>query len=237
MSSVPAVLPRRPSLAATDTPVYQYLLASQPAEHEALRKLRLATQGVERSGMQIGPDQGHFMAFLGKMIGARRILELGTYTGYSALAMALALPPDGRLITCDVNEAWAAVGRPFWAEAGVLGKIELRIGPALSTLRQMEAEAGAGPHFNHDFNHFDLVFIDADKPNYPAYYEAALRLLRPGGVVVLDNMLQGSRVVDLDDLDPGVVAIRELNHRIRSDERVDRVMLPIADGVTLVRRR
>jgi predicted O-methyltransferase YrrM len=223
------------ALASPETPLYQYLLAHQPQEHEALRRLRLATQGVEMSLMQIGLDQGHLMAFLVKTLGARRILELGTYTGYSALAMALALPPDGRLITCDVNEVWPAVGQPFWAEAGVQGKIELRLGPALETLRQLEAEAetGAGDHFSH----FDLVFIDADKPNYPAYYEAALRLVRPGGVVVLDNMLQGGGVVDPGNLDPGVVAIRALNLRIRSDERVDRVLLPIADGVTLVRRR
>jgi len=239
MQSVQSVHPRRMALASPDTPLYQYLLAHQPQEHEAPRRLRLATQGVQMSLMQIGLDQGHLMAFLVKVLGARRILELGTYTGYSALAMALALPPDGRLITCDVNEAWAAVGQPFWAEAGVQGKIELRLGPALETLRQLEsqAETAAGDHVSHHFSHFDLVFIDADKPNYPVYYEGALRLLRPGGVVVLDNMLQGGRVADPGHLDAGVVAIRELNHRIRGDERVDRVLLPIADGVTLVRRR
>ena len=221
------------SLASPDTPLYQYLLAHQPSEHEALRRLRLATQGIEGAFMQIGPEQGHLMAFLVGVLGARRIIELGTYTGYSALAMALALPADGELITCDVNEAWAAVGRPFWAEAGVSDRIDSRLGPALQTLQQLQAEAKASPHGRP----FDLVFIDADKPSYPAYYEAALRLLRPGGVAVLDNMLHLGRVIDPDNLDAGVVAIRALNERIQNDERVDRVLLPIGDGVTLVRRR
>jgi predicted O-methyltransferase YrrM len=224
---------RRMSLASPDTPLYQYLLTHQPPEHPALRGLRLATQGIKGADMQIGLDQAHFLAFVVKVLGARRVIELGTFTGYSALAMALALPPDGRLITCDVNEAWAAVGRPFWAEAGVQSKIELRLGPALQTLPQLEIAAEPGDQVNL----FDLVFIDADKPSYPDYYEAALRLLRPGGVAVLDNMLYLGRVIDPGNQDAGVLAIRELNERIRGDERVDRVMLPIGDGVTLVRRR
>lgn len=186
-----SIHPSRMSLASPDTPLYQYLLAHQPPAHEALRRLRLATQGIEGAGMQIGLDQGHLMALLVKLIGARRIIELGTFTGDSALALA----PGGRLITCDINEDWAAVGQPFWADAGAQGKNDLRIGPALKSLRQLEAEAGAGQHFDH----FDLVFIDADKPNYPAYHEAALRQLRPGGLVVLDNMLYLGRVIDPDN--------------------------------------
>ncbi len=179
--------------------------------------------------MQITPDQGHFMAFLVKLVGAARILEVGTFTGYSALAMALALPPHGKLVTCDINQAWADIGKPFWKEAGVEEKIKVRIGPALDTLREIEAEGGAGS--------FDLAFVDADKASYPAYYEAALRLLRPGGIMLLDNMLFMGRVIDPSNQDPGVLAIRQLNEDIRRDERVDQVMLPISDGVTLVRRR
>ena len=215
----------RVSLAATGTLLYTYLLEHQPPEHATLQRLRAATLGMERDFMQIAPDQGHFMAFLVKALGARRILELGTFTGYSALAMALALPGDGRLVTCDVNDAWASVGRPYWEEAGVAGKIDLRIAPALETLASLEHGS------------FDLVFVDADKPNYGNYYEAALRLVRSGGVIILDNMLYLGRVIDHDNHDPGTTVIRELNDRIAMDERVDRVMLPISDGVTLVRRR
>ena len=215
----------RVSLAATGTPLYTYLLEHQPPEHAALQRLRAATLGMERDFMQIAPDQGHFMAFLVKALGARRILELGTFTGYSALAMALALPGDGRLVTCDVNDAWASVGRPYWEEAGVAGKIDLRIAPALETLASLEHGS------------FDLVFVDADKPNYGNYYEAALQLVRSGGVIILDNMLYLGRVIDHANHDPGTMVIRELNDRIAMDERVDRVMLPISDGVTLVRRR
>lgn len=219
----------RVSLAETGTPLYTYLLEHQPPEHAALQRLRATTLGMERDFMQIAPDQGHFMAFLVKALGARRILELGTFTGYSALAMSLALPGDGQLVTCDVNDAWASVGRPYWEEAGVAGKIDLRIGPALETLRSLEQSDGAGS--------FDLVFVDADKANYGNYYEAALRLVHAGGVIILDNMLYLGRVIDHENHDPGTAAIRELNDRIAMDERVDRVMLPISDGVTLVRRR
>ncbi len=164
-----------------------YLLASQPPEHEELCKLRSLTQGLPRSIMQIAPEQGHFLAFLIKLMGARRVLELGTFTGYSAMAMALALPDDGRLITCDVNDETVSIGSAFWQRAGVTHKIEVRIGPALATLDQLEREDGPS---------FDLIFIDADKPTYDRYYEAALRLARPGGMVVLDNMFQRGEVLE-----------------------------------------
>jgi predicted O-methyltransferase YrrM len=200
-----------------------YLLASQPPEHEELCKLRSLTQRLPRSIMQIAPEQGHFLAFLIKLMGARRVLELGTFTGYSAMAMALALPDHGRLITCDVNEDMVSIGAACWQRAGVAHKIEVRIGAALETLDLLKREGNPS---------FDLVFIDAD-----SYYEAALRLVRPGGVIVLDNMLRCGEVADPSQSDARTTAVRALNAKIAIDERVDRVMLPIVDGMTLARRR
>jgi predicted O-methyltransferase YrrM len=205
-----------------------YLLASQPPEHEELCKLRSLTQGLPRSIMQIAPEQGHFLAFLIKLINARRVLELGTFTGYSAMAMALALPDDGRLITCDVNDETVNIGAAFWKRAGVAHKIKVRIGPALATLDCLERE---------DTPSFDLVFIDADKPAYDSYYEAALRLVRRGGMIVLDNVFQRGEVSDPCWSDTRTEVVRALNAKIAGDERVDRVMLPVADGMTLARRR
>jgi predicted O-methyltransferase YrrM len=216
------------SLSAPDTPLYTYLLSHEPSEHEALCGLREATSGMANSFMQIAPDQGHFMALIVKLMGANRILELGTFTGYSALAMALALPEDGKIITCDVNDEWVNIGRSFWERAGVTEKIEVRLGPALDTLDRLERTG---------VDNFDAVFVDADKENYGRYYEAALRLVRMGGVIILDNMLRLGRVIDPLDSDEGTVVIRNLNDKIALDERVDRVMLPIGDGVTLARRR
>ena len=219
--------PTRMSLSAPYTPLYKYLLSHEPSEHEALRGLREATSGMANSFMQIAPDQGHFMAFIVKLIGANRILELGTFTGYSALAMGLALPDDGKIITCDVNDEWVNVGRRFWEQAGVTNKIEVRLGAALDTLKDLEATG----------TDFDVVFVDADKENYGRYYEAAIRLVRTGGIVILDNTLRLGRVINPHDSDEGTVVIRKLNDDIALDERVDRVMLPIGDGVTLARRR
>jgi predicted O-methyltransferase YrrM len=223
------VHPTRMTVASPDTPLYRYLLAHQPPEHEALRGLREATRSMANSFMQIAPDQGHFMAFIIAMAGARRVLEIGTFTGYSALAMALALPDGGKVFTCDVNEEWVSIGRPYWRQAGVAAKIEVRLGSALGTLADFERGEIA--------DSFDVAFIDADKENYGHYYEIALRLVRKGGIVILDNMLRLGRVVDGEDRDEGTVVIRNLNDRIAADERVDRVMLAIGDGVTLVRRR
>jgi predicted O-methyltransferase YrrM len=217
------------SLTNPDAPLYAYLLDHQPPEHAALRALREATREMERAFMQISIDQGHFMALLLKLIRARRVLEIGTFTGYSALAMALALPRDGRVITCDINDEWVSIGRRYWEAAGAAGRIEVRLGPALETFAALESSSGR--------ESFDAVFIDADKDNYGGYYEASLRLVRRGGLIIVDNVLRFGRVIDADDLDAATVAIRELNNRIASDERVDCVMLPIGDGVTLVRRR
>jgi O-methyltransferase len=178
--------------------------------------------------MQIAPEQGHFLGFLARLIGARRTLELGTFTGYSALAMALALPNEGRVTTCDINAAWIDIGRPHWENAGVAHKIDIIIGPALYTLERMERTGGEP---------FDLGFIDADKAQYDSYYEITLRLVRPGGLIVLDNMLQRGRVADPDQDHADTVAVRKLNTKIAGDERVDRTILPLGDGMTLVRRR
>lgn len=208
--------------------LYAYLLASEPPEHEQLQQLRERTSRLPDARLQIAPEQGHFLSFLVRLIAARHILELGTFTGYSALAMALALPCDGRVVTCDVSEEWANVGRPYWRNAGVEEKIEVRIGPALKTLEVLENEpAGL----------FDLAFIDADKKPYDEYYERTLRLVRPGGLIVLDNMFRQGRVANAEESDPDPASVRKLNAKIATDERVDRVILPICDGMTLVRRR
>jgi predicted O-methyltransferase YrrM len=174
--------------------------------------------------MQIGADQGQFLALLVRAIGARRCLEIGTFTGYSALAVAAALPKGGRIVCCDLNEQWAAIGRPFWKKAGVEKKIDLRIGPALQTLKTLK-----GP--------FDFAFIDADKPNYLRYYEACLRLVRRGGIIAVDNTLWSGWVADPRARDADTVALREFNDRLRADERVEIALLPQGDGVTLALKR
>ncbi|HEX2765204.1 MAG TPA: O-methyltransferase [Candidatus Limnocylindria bacterium] len=194
-------------------------------EPDVLVRLREDTARLPQSNMQIAPEQGAFMALLVKLAGARRLLEIGTFTGYSSTVMALALPPDGRITCCDVSEEWTDRARQAWAEAGVADRVELRIGPAIETLRGLESGT------------YDLAFIDADKPSYDAYYEECLRLVRPGGLVMLDNMLQSGRVVDETDTSESVVAIRALNEKIAGDERVEHVLLPVADGLTLARVR
>lgn len=211
-----------------DDRLHAYILANEPPEHQELRKLRDITRTLPRATMQIMPEQAHFLAFLVKLVGARHLLEIGTFTGYSAMAMALALPSDGKLLTCDVDPETVAIGRPFWERAGVADRIETIIGPALATLAAMARE---------EADRFDLAFIDADKPAYDGYYEFALRLVRPGGLIVLDNMLQRGEVADSSNEDPRTLSIRALNAKIANDDRVDRVMLPIADGMTLARRR
>jgi predicted O-methyltransferase YrrM len=204
--------------------VARYLHEHSVREAPVLRELRAATASVPHSGMQIGADQGQFMAMLVKLMGARRCLEIGTYTGYSALAVALALPKDGSLVCCDVSEEWTAVGKPFWKKAGVDKKIDLRIGPALETLAKLK-----GP--------FDFVFIDADKPNYVNYYERCLELLRPGGLIAVDNVLWSGEVANEETQDKLTVALRRFNDHVHKDERVDVVMLSIGDGVTLALKR
>jgi predicted O-methyltransferase YrrM len=210
-----------------DARLHAYLRAHEPAEHHELELLRQLTQSMPEGPMQIAPEQGYLLAILVRATDARRILEVGTFTGYSTLSMALALPPDGRVVACDINKEWTSVGLEFWRRAGVADRIEIRIAPAAGTLTLLE----------RDGEQFDLTFIDADKPGYDAYYEAALRLVRPGGLIILDNMLRRGRVADPNESDADTLAIRALNAKIAGDERVDRVLLPIAGGMTLARRR
>lgn len=211
-----------------DDRLQAYVQATQPPEHPVLADLRAETAAMPEAGMQIAPEQGHFLAFLVRLIGARRTIEIGTFTGYSALAVALALPADGTVTALDVSEDFTAVAREYWQRAGMESRIDLRIGPALETLARLEADQ-AGP--------FDFAFIDAAKTEYDAYYEAVLTLLRQGGLIAFDNMLQDGDVADPEAGGAGVVAIRALNAKLAGDERVDRVLLPIGDGMALVRKR
>ena len=194
-------------------------------EHPVLARLREETAPMPMSQMQIGPDQGAFMSLLVTLTRARQILEIGTFTGYSSTAMALALPADGRIVCCDVSREWTDVARRAWTDAGVQDRVDLRIAPATETLASLDDDS------------FDLAFIDADKPSYDAYYEGCLRVVRPGGLILLDNTLQGGRVADQSADDENVRAIRALNDKIAADERVDMVLLPLADGLTLTRVR
>src|SRR5262245_8380189 len=212
-----------------DESIYAYLLAHEPPEHEQLRALREYTLQIPKARMQITREQGHMLALLVRLIGARQILEVGTFTGYSAMAMALALPDGGHLVACDISEEWTGIARAYWQRAGVANRIDLRIAPAHETLAHLE-QTGMR-------DQFELVFIDADKTGYEAYYESALRLVCPGGLIVLDNMLRGGRVADPSDRDADTVALRNMNTKIAADERVDRVLLPIGSGMTLARRR
>jgi predicted O-methyltransferase YrrM len=206
-----------------------YIETAWSREPDVLRELRAETAPMEQAGMQIGPDQGQLMAFLIRSLGARKCLEVGVFTGYSSTAVALALPEGGKLIACDVSEEYTSVARRYWAQAGVEGKIELRLGPAVDTLDAMVADGEAGS--------FDFAFIDADKPNYLAYYERALELLRKGGVLAADNVLWSGKVADKGDLDENTVAIRQFNEHLHRDERIDLCMVPIGDGLTLARKR
>ncbi len=204
--------------------ISRYIAEHAVREPEVLRELRQATQSVSGAGMQIGADQGQLMALLVRLMGARRCLEIGTYTGYSALAVALALPADGRIVCCDLSEEWTAVGKPFWRKAGVEGKIDLRLGPALETLATLE-----GP--------FDFAFIDADKENYLGYYERCYELVRPGGLIAVDNVLWSGEVANPQAQDAATMALRAFNDLVHQDARVELAMLSIGDGVTLLWKR
>lgn len=193
------------------------------------QRLREETAGLPQAGMQIGPDQAALLALLVRLLGARSALEIGTFTGYSALALAAALPEDGRLVTCDVSEEWTSIARRYWEAAGLARKIELRLGPAGKTLQRLLGEHGAG--------YFDFAFIDADKPAYDAYYEACLRLVRPGGLIAIDNVLWSGAVADPGNHETNTQAIRALNLKIRDDPRVDSCLLTVGDGVMLARPR
>ena len=209
-----------------DAELHRYLLSVSPPEHPVLADLRSATSRLENRNMQIGPEQGHFMAFLVRALGAVRILEVGTFTGYSALTMALAAGEGARLVCCDVSEEWTAIARQHWKQAGVESRIELRLGPALGTLDQLVAGGAT----------FDFAFIDADKPNYAGYYERCLKLVRQGGVIAVDNTLWSGKVADPSVTDADTAAIREFNAMVKGDSRVMASLTPIGDGLTLLLR-
>ena len=209
--------------------LHAYLVKVGVREPDVLRRLRERTAVLPEHGMQIAPEQGALMALLVKVMGARTCREVGTFTGYSSTAVALALPPEGRLVCCDVSREWTDIARETWTEAGVADRVELRLGPAVETLDQLLAEGGEG--------RFDFAFIDADKPNYDGYVERALRLVRAGGVIAIDNVLWSGRVADASVDDESTVAIRSLNEKLALDERVEVAMVPIGDGLTLLRVR
>jgi caffeoyl-CoA O-methyltransferase len=211
-----------------DDGLYDYLLAHTLHEHPAQAALREVTANHPHASMQISPEQGQFMQLLVKLIGARRTIEIGTFTGYSALTVALALPDDGRVLACDISDEYTRIGRPYWQQAGVAHKIDLRIAPALQTLDDCLARGEAG--------RYDFAFIDADKPGYDDYYERCLQLLRPGGLIAIDNVLWSGRVAHPAE-DASTQALQALNDKLHRDERVDLSMVPIGDGLTLARKR
>jgi len=206
-----------------------YVVEVGAREPDVLARLRAETAAMPNHGMQIAPEQGAFLALLVQLVGARRCLEVGTFTGYSSTAVALALPEDGRLLCCDVSEEWTSVARRYWDEAGVADKVELRVAPAAETLDQLLAQG--------EESTYDFAFVDADKAGYDGYYERLLRLVRPGGLIALDNMLWGGRVLEADAEDEDTRAIQALNAKLAGDERVSLSLVPMADGVTLALRR
>ncbi|MFK7990381.1 MAG: class I SAM-dependent methyltransferase [Sandaracinaceae bacterium] len=209
--------------------LHAYLVDISVNETDVMRRLRETTASMPMARMQISPEQGALMSWLAGLLGVSRAIEIGTFTGYSALAVAAVLPEDGKLVCCDVSEEYTSVGKPFWEEAGVAKKIDLRLAPAADTLAALIDEGGAGT--------YDFAFIDADKSGYDTYYEHCLTLLRSGGVIAVDNVLWGGAVADPDNTEDSTVALRALNTKIKSDPRVAAVMLPIGDGLTLARKR
>lgn len=209
--------------------LYGYLLQHSLRDDPLLQALREETARDPMARMQIAPEQGQFMALLVQLMGARRIIEIGTFTGYSSLCMARALPDDGYLLCCDIDDTWTSIARRYWQQAGVSHKIDLQLAPATQTLQaQLE-------HQQQDT--FDLAFIDADKENYDTYYELCLQLIRPNGLILLDNMLWSGRVADPAVQDADTQALRAMNRKLHQDERVDISLLPMADGITLARKR
>jgi caffeoyl-CoA O-methyltransferase len=209
----------------------EYLLRVGVREPELWARLRAETAPLEGAGMQICPEQGALMHLLTKLMGARRVIEVGTFTGYSALALATALPDDGELVCCDISEEWTSIARRYWQEAGVADRVRLELAPALQTLDALLADGQAGT--------FDLAFVDADKSNYPGYHERCLLLLRTGGAILYDNVLWGGALVDPPSEDDGVStrALRAFNEQLADDDRVELVMVPIGDGLTVCRKR
>lgn len=209
--------------------LHAYLVGVAVHESDAMRGLRDATASMSNAAMQIGPEQGAFMAWLVATLGVKRAIEVGTFTGYSALAVARALPDDGRLVCCDVSAEYPKVGRPFWEQDGVASKIDLRIAPAADSLQALIDDGGEGS--------FDFAFIDADKGGYDTYYERCLTLLRAGGVIAIDNVLWGGSVADPSDDKESTVALRAINEKVFSDARVTACMVPVGDGITLATKR
>ncbi len=209
--------------------LYGYLLEVSLRDDPLLARLREETGKMAQANMQIAPEQGQFMAMLARLIDARRCIEVGTFTGYSALCVAKAMPPDGRLVACDVSVEWTSIAQRYWREAGVAGMIDLRIAPAADTLRTLVDDGGA--------EQYDFAFIDADKQGYGEYYELCLRLLRRGGLIAVDNTLWGGAVADPQKTDADTEALRAFNLRLRDDARVDISLVPIGDGLTLARKR
>lgn len=209
--------------------IYNYLLANSLRESEVLRQLREETAKHEWAIMQISPEQGQFMALLVEMLGVRRAIEVGVFTGYSALSVALAMPDDGKIVACDINPDWTNVAKRYWKKAGVEHKIDLRLAPARDTLLTLVEQGNGGS--------FDFAFIDADKANYEAYYELCLELIRPGGVIAVDNVLWGGSVADANVKDSDTQSIRRFNEKLHRDDRVSISLVPIADGLTLARKR
>lgn len=212
-----------------DPSVVDYVLKTSVHEPDILARLRQETAEHPKANFQIPPEQGQLMRVLLRMCKARKVVEVGVFTGYSSLSMALALPPNGTIVACDVSEEYTQIARRYWAEAGVSGKIDLRIAPAKDSLEKLLAEGLSGE--------FDFAFIDADKSSYPGYYEQCLKLLRTGGVIALDNMLSRGRVMDSANHDPDVAALRGMNEFIYNDDRVDAMLLPFGDGLTLAVKR
>ncbi|MFJ7209759.1 O-methyltransferase [Streptomyces sp. NPDC098789] len=215
---------------ASSVELLSYVRDVSLRDDEILRDLRELTSELPMGqAMQVMAEEGQFLALLVGLVGARSVLEIGTFTGYSTLCMARALPSDGQLITCDITDKWPGIAREYWNKAGVSDRIDVRIGNAIDTMAELATAGAAGT--------FDFVFIDADKANYRSYYDAAIELVRPGGLIVIDNTLFFGRVIDPSAQDPDSVAVRELNLFLRDDERVDISLLPVADGITLVRKR
>ncbi len=209
--------------------IYDYMARISVREPDTLKQLRAETAKDEMSRMQIAPEQGQFMALLVRLMGAKKAIEIGTFTGYSSICMAQALPDDGKLICCDINEEWTAVARRYWEKTGVDHKIDLQLRNAQETLKQLLQDGHEGT--------FDFAFIDADKERYDYYYEACFKLIRPGGLITIDNVLYSGRVADDSEQDAETVAIRQLNEKLKDDLRIDLSLVPIADGLTLARKR
>lgn len=209
--------------------IYDYILSNTLRDRPELKALRDETAELPMAMMQISPDQGQFMALLVKLIGAKRAIEVGTFTGYSALMVAEALPDDGKLVACDIDDEMPSVGRKHWEKNGVADKIDLRIGPAVDTLDALIAAGESGT--------YDIAFIDADKENYGEYYERCLVLLRERGLILIDNVLWGGRVADPSNNDESTVAIRELTAKMQADERVDFSLIPVGDGLSFAVKR